>query len=253
MKLNKKKVIVLALVVCLIAMLSVGTLAWFTDEDSIKNDFYFGDSNTPADEVFGVEVWEDRDTNGDGDYNEADDAEKTEGLTYETILPGEVLSKEPYLENTGIHPQYVRAIVTVTHGDYVRAAMKKGDGETWQDAAKRLFGGISSNWTLETVHYYTDNYYTHALVFVFYYNQVLEAGQTTDKIFTDVIVPTELTKEDAANMDSFSVIVKGEAIQSEHLADPQTPGAMVTTAKRAFELYVDSDTRYAGYARYQLY
>ena len=105
MKLNKKKVIVLALVVCLIAMLSVGTLAWFTDDDSITNDFFFGDSNTPADEVFGVEVWEDRDTNGDGDYNEADDAEKAEGLTYETILPGEVPSKEPYLDNTGIHPQ----------------------------------------------------------------------------------------------------------------------------------------------------
>ena len=39
MKLSKKKVFALALAVCLIATLSFGSLAWFTDNDSVTNEF----------------------------------------------------------------------------------------------------------------------------------------------------------------------------------------------------------------------
>ena len=57
MKLNKKKVLVLALAVCLIATLSIGTLAWFSAEDEIKNDFLFAtdDEGKPD---FSVDVTE---------------------------------------------------------------------------------------------------------------------------------------------------------------------------------------------------
>ena len=94
---NKKKIFIVALAVCLVSILTLGTLAWFTAEDTVTNNFYVGDTDTGADEVFGIDLWENRDTNGDGDYNEVGDAEKANGLTYETILPGEILSKEPHL------------------------------------------------------------------------------------------------------------------------------------------------------------
>ena len=32
-------------------------------------------------------------------------------------------------------------------------------------------------------------------VFVYYYNEVLEAGATTEQLFDAVVIPTELTKE----------------------------------------------------------
>ena len=44
MKLTKKKVVSIALVVCLIAILSAGTLAWFSDDDAVTNKFFIADS-----------------------------------------------------------------------------------------------------------------------------------------------------------------------------------------------------------------
>ncbi len=236
MKLSKKKVFTLALAVCLIAILSLGSLAWFTDEDSVTNDFYVGDTDTDADEVFGIDLWENRDTNGDGDYNEAEDAEKAEGLTYETILPGEVLSKEPHLENTGIHPQYIRAIVTVSEADILKEAMipKGSEVSVWEDV-KLFLPGTSDKWEL------AHKYYTNkdTFVFVYYYNEVLEAGAVTEQLFDAVVIPTELTKEQAAEMDKFTINILGQAIQSEHLAD-------VTSAKEAFAKYWDEEGVVAG-------
>lgn len=233
---SKRKIFIVALSVCLIAILSLGTLAWFTAEDSVTNNFYVGDTDTEADEVFGIDLWENRDTNGDGDYNEEGDAERAEGLNYETILPGERLSKEPHLENTGIHPQYVRAIVTVTEADMLKVAMTPKDSEVsvWEDV-KLFLPGTSDKW--ELAHKYHTNKDT--FVFVYYYNEVLEAGAITEQLFDAVVIPTELTKEQAAEMKNFSINILGQAIQSEHLAD-------VTNAKEAFAKYWDEEGVVAG-------
>ena len=48
-------------------------------------------------------------------------------------------------------------------------------------------------------------------------------------------------------MESFQISILGQVIQAEHLADPATPGEMVTTAQRAFELYWDEEGTTAGY------
>lgn len=243
MKFTKKKVLVTSLAISIIAILSFGTIAWFTAEDSVTNKFYVGDTDTEADEVFGIDLWENRDTNGDGDYNEEGDAEKAEGLTYETILPGEVLSKEPHLENTGIHPQYVRAIVTVSEADILKVAMtpKGADVSEWFDVEKFL-PGTSDKWTLE-YKYHTNK---DTFVFVYYYNEVLAAGAVTEKLFDAVVIPTEFTKEQAAQMDNFDITILGQAIQSEHLADPANPGQMITNAKDAFATYWDEEGVVAG-------
>ena len=44
MKMNKKKVLALALAVCLLATVSMASLAWFTDDDSVTNDFFIAGS-----------------------------------------------------------------------------------------------------------------------------------------------------------------------------------------------------------------
>lgn len=233
---SKRKIFIVALSVCLIAILSLGTLAWFTAEDSVTNNFYVGDTETDPSDVFGIDLWEKRDANGDGDYDDEGDAEKAEGLTYETILPGEILSKEPYLENTGIHPQYVRAVVTVTEADILKAAMTPKDSEVsvWEDV-KLFLPGTSDKWEL------AHKYYTNkdTFVFVYYYNEVLEAGAVTEQLFDAVVIPTELTKEQAAEMENFSINILGQAIQSEHLVG-------VTNAKEAFAKYWDEEGVVAG-------
>lgn len=232
-RMNKKKIFVVALAICLVAVISFGTLAWFTAEDSVTNEFYVGDSTTDPDNVFGIDVWENVNGNEIG-KGTADG----KGATYESILPGERLSKEPYLTNTGIHPQYVRAIVTVSEATLLREAMEGA----WGDADLFL-AGTHENWTLTDILFTDDD----ELVYIYYYNYVLTAGATTDALFEEVVIPTGLTLSQAQAMESFSVSVLGQAIQSEHLADPAVPGEMVATAQRAFELYWDAEGTIAGY------
>ena len=39
MKMTKKKVFIAALAICLVAIVSMGTLAWFTASDYVTNDW----------------------------------------------------------------------------------------------------------------------------------------------------------------------------------------------------------------------
>ena len=45
MKMTKKKVFVTALAICLVAILSMGSLAWFNASDTITNKFKIADSD----------------------------------------------------------------------------------------------------------------------------------------------------------------------------------------------------------------
>ncbi len=224
----KKKILVIALSLALVATLSMGSLAWFTDSDSIKNDFYVGDTNTDPDKVFGLDVWETVDNQeiGRGDKTGA-------GTSYEAILPGQVLSKAPVLENTGIHPMYVRAFVTVSGADILIDAM---GGFDWTKTDLFLAGLNTTEWTMDDVLYTADN----TLVYVFTYNTALAAKTVSAPLFDSVVIPTGLTKEQAAELDSFSVSVSGQAIQSEHI--------LCNNAVDAFAKYWDAEGTIFGYA-----
>ena len=245
-KMTKKKILLVALAVCLIAILSMGTLAWFTDEDSVTNNFYVGNTTVDPDDVFGIDLWETADTDNNPltpDVELGKGTKDPTGITYEEILPGQALDKNPYFTNTGIHPQYLRAIVTVTEADILKAAMtpKGSDVSMWYDV-EMFLPGTGAKWSRD----YT--YYTNKDTFVFVYNytEVLEPGDTTEKLFDDVVIPTELTKEQAAQMENFNITIVGQAIQSEHLAD-------VTTAKEVFAKYWDEPGVVAGVAQSDLY
>lgn len=225
MKLNKKKVFALALAVCLIATLSMGSLAWFTAEDQVTNDFLIGDTNTTPDKVFGIDLWEETDADRDGTSETVGkDVGNDIGAKYETILPGEILPKKPYLTNTGIHPQFVRAIVTVTPASILKDAM----GDDWKNADLFLAGTDATKWQLDSISY-TNEGTTSKLVYVYYYQEELAAGATTDDIFEAVVVPTGLTTDQAAQMGGFQINIVGQAIQSEHI--------LKDNAKDAFETY----------------
>ena len=60
---NKKKIVTVALAVCLIAILSMSTLAWFNASDSVDNDFMFDDSDNDGTPNFEVDLFE-TDANG---------------------------------------------------------------------------------------------------------------------------------------------------------------------------------------------
>ncbi len=213
---SKKKLFSVAVVVIMIAILSMSSLAWFSDSDSVKNDFMIADSDDDtADKIFSVDVWE---NNPSGKQGVGD-----EDIThvYKDVLPGDVLQKEAVVENTGYYDQYVRVTVTVS------------DAAAW----KAIIGdGI---WNLGNIVKVTDTYATDwysdatllefdqdadTMVYTLYYCSILKGNHGTDgngdevTVFTDVKIPAKMDAAQAAAFKSnFSITVKAEAVQTENL------------------------------------
>ncbi|MBR3691324.1 MAG: hypothetical protein IKL89_01320 [Clostridia bacterium] len=211
MKFNKKKVFVSALAISLVAIISMGSIAWFTAQDSVENRFNVADSETtPADKLFSVTVYEQRDTNFDGDFNEAGDVEYTEdGLSYSAFLPGDTLSKIAHVKNTGSYNQYMRAVITVSDADKWIAAL--GADFVIEDI---LEGYDASLWArIDRIGNGTAN----TLTYVLYYDGIVAPGQDIT-VFTGVEIPSELTQADyVAFGKDFTVNVKAQAVQTENV------------------------------------
>lgn len=213
MKMNKKKVFTLALAVCMIAILSMGSLAWFTDSDEVKNNFLIAGSNdNDPDDIFSVNVYEQRDTNGDGDFNEPEDVEYEEdGLTYNNILPGDELSKIAHVENTGAYDQYIRVTVKINNAAIWKACL----GDNFNDATLlSLFGGFDiASWSEITT-----GVVGNEIVITMYYNEILDVDGDI-VVFDTVKIPNELTRDQTAYLgaNGFSISVTADAVQTENL------------------------------------
>ena len=202
MRMTKKKVFVAALAVCLVAVLSMGTLAWFSDSDSVTNKFMIADSESDPNEIFSVDVWE---NTPDGDKDQ-------DGYEYKDILPGDQLKKEVYVENTGAYDQYIRVKVTVNNADAWIAALGNG-----YDLGTMFLGHDETKWTRYEVGEYngTNNTYT----MVFYLNEKL-APNATVNLFETVEIPSQLTQQQMSFVGGqFDLTILAEAVQTENVGD----------------------------------
>lgn len=200
MKLTKKKVFALAMVVCLIATLSMGSLAWFTDSDEVTNDFLIaGSDDENPDDVFSVDVWEEGDAEDDG-------------LEYGDILPGDDLYKNANVENTGSYDQYVRVIVTVTDASIWQAIY----GEVYVPLNK-IATDLNADFLPWSIEFNADK---DTLTYVLYYNAddgILEPDEVVN-LFTNVHIPEELDRYQAAEMaGGFQINIVAEAVQTENV------------------------------------
>lgn len=108
---NKKKIALLAMSLCMIAILAVGgSLAYLTDTEQATNVFTTGSVEIKLDEVV---VEEDLET-GDLVGNENKPVRTEKGQTYD-LHPNMYVEKDPTIWiHAGSEPSYVGAIVTVT-------------------------------------------------------------------------------------------------------------------------------------------
>lgn len=211
MKMTKKKVFVTALAVCLIAIISMGTLAWFNASDSITNNFMIADSDGDGTPDFSIDVWEQDPANPvDSEGNVIKDQD---GITYEEIAPGDVLAKNPTVENTGDYDQWVRVYVTFDEWSKINAACTNqgitNDLRTWLNVN---YGLDTPAWTAvgdgavegDTVTY------------VYYYNYKLTKDQTA-VLFANITIPGEFEQNDMKFVSgNFSVSIKAEALQADN-------------------------------------
>lgn len=206
MKFNKKKLFVAALAICLVAIISMGTLAWFTDSDDVTNKFMIAESDDDtADDIFSVDVWE-----KDEDGNVYDEKDNEGGITYDDILPGDKLVKDVFVENTGYYAQYIRATVTVS------------DGIAWANVLGKVPADVELSdivYGLNTDGLYgiVSKYENGKLIYELYYKDALTAGKTIN-VFDGVKIPESMTAEQAVKFDNaFTIDVNATAVQTENV------------------------------------
>ena len=215
MKMTKKKVFVAALAISLVAILSMGSLAWFSAQDSVTNNFYVADStDNDPDDIFSVDVYEKYDSDGDGDPEEYQ-----RGISYDDILPGDKLDKDAIVKNTGHYDQYIRVIITVSDKAVFKSIVEStgADFDTY-DVRQHFVGFDSSKWDL--VNSTMDNS-GESIQYVLYLKDVLHSGDSFS-VFTGVEIPEAMTQEHASHFDDdgiwgFTIDVKAQAVQTENV------------------------------------
>lgn len=172
MKLNRKWILVIALVVSMATAIS-GTLAYLTDRDSEANVFVMGN----------VQI----------DLNEAFD----QGAV---IAPGVDVEKKPTITNTGKNDAWVWATIAipaalddaenasdnVLHFNYSKDAVGEGLW-TWQD---------SNGWMVSKADYEGVEYNVYAVL----YQTSLEPGQTTPAVMTKVYMDPHIDVDPDGNL-----------------------------------------------------
>lgn len=174
---NKRKIVLLASVLMMVAILAVsGTLAYFTDDEVATNTFTVGNVDIVLDEP----QWKE---NGSEDAPE--------------VYPGEAIAKDPTITNDGANPCFVR--LEVTGWDCLKDA-----GLAASDIIYRtdyVDGKLGDKWVL-----HTDGY--------FYYDGVLAVGETTDALFDQIVIPFDLTNELSPDTE-YDIVVKAYAVQAQ--------------------------------------
>lgn len=176
---TKRRLLIVALLVAILAISGMGTLAYFTAEDTAHNVITSG----------GIDI----------ELQEWADEEKTEpfpedGVT--GVMPGTEVTKIAEVKNTGTGTAWVRVSVAKS------IELSEGkEGET--DLALLILDIDTSKWTEK------DGWY--------YYNEMLQPGETTPPLFTTVSFDENmpnLYQEATAKID-----VKAQAVQAANNGD----------------------------------
>lgn len=239
---SKKKLLSLALVVIMIAILSFSSLAWFSDSDSVTNDFNVGGES--AEDIFSLDVYESIDTNDDGEIDktigwDGDTSEDGKGeYTYENVVPGDLLWKKVYAHNKGNYDQWIRFKVTFDNASDWQTLENKYGIKLYdilmEDEDTKLVE--SENWTFAQDETVLDTV-NDTVTYVFYHNTVLEAVENDSNwiyLFNYVKIPYQFNQADMAMFDNgdFRLVATGEAIQVDNID--------AATAQEAFA-FVEAD------------
>lgn len=220
----KKRTFTVALIICLVAIIGFSSLAYFQSSKNLTNYFAVAGIQDPTDpnetidpdDLFSIKLDE-------TDITKDDNSRTESGNIYEGILPGDTLTKDPTVTNTGRYEAWVRVKVEVT--DYTAWAAACAKHEITDLAA--VFNGHDADaWSRgeadESYDQATDTY-----TYVYYHNAKVAANGTA-KLFDSITIPADFDIEDMVSLSTFQIKITGEAIQAANTGD---------TAKDAFRTF----------------
>lgn len=219
----KKKLMAIALAVCVVAVLAAGaSLAYFTDKtDAANNTFTMGNVKITLDET---------------DLTKPGDSRTPAGNTYTNLYPGMDMVKDPIVHNTGKNDAWVRVIVRVANG---AAFMDKFAIAPYASSPlEGLTHGLGVGWQITAS---TKDTATNDMVYTIVYNTVLKPGESTPAVFEKLYIPATFGNDEMAAItytnandeavNGFTMSIHAEAIQSE--------GLNAQTCQQAFEHWAD--------------
>lgn len=199
---NRKKLVALIMVLALaLTTLVGGTLAYFTDDDEATNTFTMGNVSIDLIEEF--------------------DEENAE------LMPGKInaVNKDVWVENDGSNDAWVRVKIYVpSHLDQLTTPEYTEDGYLVAAAFNTLHWntvpGMEELWNIEKANKEAHtvevdgNLYNE---YVFYYNEILPAGETTQQLLDQVYLDSKLDNEvyfvgDSNTIDKVEYIMNGEVV-----------------------------------------
>lgn len=198
---NKRRILGVALSLCVVAILAVGaSLAFFTDTKTATNTFTMGNVLIKLDET---DV-----KNPTGD--------RVKENNYD-VYPGAVVTKDPIVHNVGKNAAYIRATVNVenwmnTCAAYYPEFEKRFDQEGYEQSLKLLVDELGEGWSIVGVGAGTPfEMGNFSAKFILKYEDTLAAEADTTAMFTKIKVPAGITNGNTLG----TITVKAEAIQAD--------------------------------------
>lgn len=195
----KKKILTLALIVALVAIMVGGSLAYFTADDEVKNTFTIGSVKIQIEEDF-------------------DSPNSMIPVVTPDATDPNYVNKDAHTKNTGANDAYVQMYVAIPQKlDDAKAFIvvddNTGDWTARAFAGNAEFGGVAYN------------------VYLYRYTKVLPAGADTTDVITAAYLAPELDYRDGkfimngTPIDGYTpgtaidIYVGAQAIQAEGFAD----------------------------------
>lgn len=230
MRTRRKALLLTMCAALLVAGSIIGTVAYLTDSDEVKNTFTVGKVSLTLDEAkvdtAGRPLKEDGSVAGENDTADRWTPTTNDPAQEYHLLPGHSYTKDPTVTVTAdSEDAYVRMLATITY----QAAADDVLEPTWldiNDAWKMV--GTKPIKTEKTVDEATGKVVTIARTYEFrYYDAANETDIVTRSatatvlppLFTKLMMPDALTNEEIATLENMEIKVVAHAIQSSGFTD----------------------------------
>lgn len=210
----KKKIFIVALVVCIMAIsIASASIAYFTDTESATNTFTAGNVEIQLTEI-----------NASNAKQTINDVATT--IDYGTLYPGKSVEKDPTIVVTGSETAYLGAIITIenTAGDGKIGSMLVDVDNNADDKVVAidtfLSGLVSTDATVKYVPIKDGDVTTGWTVYIIMTQEYSNVdGNNSVKLFDNVIVPASWDNDEMAHCKNLSISVKAYAVQTAGFAD----------------------------------
>ena len=227
---TKRKIMMLSLALCMVAILAIGgTLAYFTDTETATNVFTVGGVDIT---LFESKVRPEDDAEGFPGYVDDDGADRTvTENTYESLLPGSYICKDPTVTNVGETDAYIRVSIKHNNQDAIFNAFEseaaflaslQGMSETLPKVEH-----IDMAWKLNR-NTYTLN--ADEKIYVFWLTDALSTDEYVT-LFTGIQIPKDFDEADMQAFDRLNISIWSDAIQADGFANVQAAFEAFDAAK----------------------